>query len=179
MASRPGRSVPTRGHQKAPFVSLGTGPYQAADGFSFEGLEKRVFGCVVILNLIVVGMLAEPVVRHFSGDRERLPMVAAADDLDAPTLAPVEEGFQSGVGHCADLVPDDHMGNELLPNPFGRPLCLATPTEEAVIDLGPGYPMSALLSPDGGRSEDERICSVGTAEELNCSRGFAAAAAAV
>ena len=43
---------------------------------------------------------------HFSGDWGPLPLVATAD---APTLEPVEEGFQSGTGHCADLgvVPDD------------------------------------------------------------------------
>ena len=90
-----------------------------------EGLEKRVFGSVVYLDLFVIGsMPAEPVVWHFSGDLGRLPLVAAADDLNAPTLKPVEEGFQSGAGHCADLVPDDHTGNELLSNPFGRPLCI-------------------------------------------------------
>ena len=45
-----------------------------------EGLEKRVFGSVVYLDLFVIGdMLAEPVVWHFSGDWGRLPLVAIAD----------------------------------------------------------------------------------------------------
>ena len=61
----------------------------------FEGLEKGDFGPVVCLDLfIVVGMLAKPAVRHFSGDWGRLPLVATADDLDTSTLEPVEEGFQ-------------------------------------------------------------------------------------
>ena len=52
-----------------------------------ESLE--VFGSVVYLDLLViVGMLAEPVVWLFSGDWGRLPLVAAADDLDAATLGP-------------------------------------------------------------------------------------------
>ena len=99
-----------------------------------EGLEKRVFGSVVYLDLFVIGgMPAEPVVWHFSGDWGRLPLVATADDLDAPSLESVEEGFQSGAGHCADLVPDDHTGNEFLSHPFRRPVRLAAPAEEAVI----------------------------------------------
>ena len=57
----------------------------------FEGLEKGVFGSVVYLDLfVIVGMLAEPVVWHFSGNLEQLTLVATADDLDAPTLEPVE-----------------------------------------------------------------------------------------
>ena len=100
--------------------------YHPSDGQKDrEGFEKRVFGSVVYLNLFVIGgMPAVPVVWHFSGDWGRLPLVVAADDLDAPTLEPVEEGFQSGAGHYADLVPDDHTGNELLSHPFGRPLCI-------------------------------------------------------
>ena len=40
----------------------------------FEGLEKGVFGSVVHLDLsIIVGMLAKPVVWHFSGDWGQLP----------------------------------------------------------------------------------------------------------
>ena len=106
----------------------------------FQGLEKGVFGSVVNLYLfIVVGRLlynrAESVVGHFSGDRVRLSLVATADDLDASTLEPVEESLQGGAGHCADLVPDDHTGNELLPHPFRSPLRLATPSEEAVVGL--------------------------------------------
>ena len=112
----------------------------------FEGLEKGVFGSVVYLDLfVIVGMLAEPVVWHFSGDWGRLPLVAAADDLDAPTL---EEGFQSGAGHCADLVPYDQTGNKLLSHPFGRQVCLAAPAEEAVI--WPGRPWPASLWPGDG-----------------------------
>ena len=85
---------------------------------------------------------------HFSGDWGLLPLVATADDLDAPTLEPVEEGFQSGAGHCADLVPDDHMGNEFLSHPLGRPVCLATPAEEVVI--GSGRPWPTPLWPGDG-----------------------------
>ena len=143
----------------------------------FEGLEKEIFGSVVEVDLsIVVGMLAEQVVRHFSGNWGRLPLVATADDLDASTLEPVKEGFQSGAGHCADLVPDDHTGNEFLPHPFGRPLCLATPVEEAVVGLHLDTPGPHLFGQAMGRSEDQRVPLV---EELNRSRGFAAAPAAV
>ena len=85
----------------------------------FEGLEKGVFGSVVNLYLfIVVGRLlcnrVKPVVGHFSGDRGRLSLIATADDLDASTLEPVKESFLGVAGHCADLVPDNHTGNELL-----------------------------------------------------------------
>ena len=135
MASRPPRCVPTRGNQETPFVSLGTG-HQAAGGFLFEGLEKGVFGSVVGLDLlIVVGMLAEPVVRHLTGNWGWLPLVATADDLDASTLEPVEEGFQNRAGYRAYLVPDNHPGDEFLPHHFGRLFCLAPPAEEVVIGL--------------------------------------------
>ena len=67
-----------------------------------KGLEKRVFGSVVYLDLFIIGGLpADPVMWHFSGDWRQLPQDATADDLDAPSLEPVEEGFQSGAGHCA------------------------------------------------------------------------------
>ena len=146
----------------------------------FEDLEKGVFGSVVNLHLFtVVGRLlctrAESVVGHFSGDRERLSLVATADDLDASTLEPVEESFQGGAGHGADLVSDDHTGNELLPHPFRRPLRLATPSEEAVVVLGLDAPCPHLFGQAMGRGEDERIS---LAEELDRSRGFAAAPAA-
>ena len=59
-----------------------------------------------------------------------------ADYLDASALEPVKQGFQYGAKHCADLIPDDHMGNELLSHPFEHPFCLATWAEEAVIGLG-------------------------------------------
>ena len=109
---------------------------------------------------------------HFSGDWWRLPLVATADDLDAPTPEPVEEGFQSGAGHCADLVPDDHTGNEFLSNPFGRPVRLAAPAEEAVIGLGLDAPGPHLFGQAMGRDEDEGVSGM---EELDRSRGFAAA----
>ena len=146
----------------------------------FEGLEKGVFGSLVNLYLfIVVGRLlcnrAEAVVGHFSCDRGRLSLVATADDLDASTLEPVEESFQGGAGHCADLVPDDHTRNELLPHPFRRPLRLATPSEEAVIGLGQDSPGPHLFGQSMGRGEDE---GVSVAEELDCSSGFAAVPAA-
>ena len=140
-----------------------------------EGLEKRVF--VVYLDLFVLGgMPAEPVVWHFSGDWRRLPLVATADDLDAPTLKPVEEGFQSGAGHCADLVPDDHTGNEFLSHPFGRPVHLAAAAVEAVIGLGLDAPGLHLFGQAMGRSEDEGVSGT---EELTRLSGFAAAPAAV
>ena len=128
---------------------------------------------------IVVGRLlcnrTKPVVGHFSGNRGRLSLVATADDLDASTLEPVEESFQGGAGHCADLVPDDHTGNELLPHPFGRPLRLATPTEEAVVGLGLDAPGPHLFGQAMGRGKDKGIS---LEEELDRSRGFAAAPAA-
>ena len=128
----------------------------------FTGLEKRVFGSVVNLYLfIVVGRMlcnrAEPVTGHFSGDRGRLSLVATADDLDASTLEPVEESFQGGAGLCADLVTDDHTGNELLPHPFRRPLRLATPTEEAVVGLGLDAPGPHLFGQAMGRGEDKEF----------------------
>ena len=180
MASRPPRSVPTRGNQEAPFVSLDTGPYQAAGGFAFEGIDKGVFGSMVNLYLfIVVGKLlcnrAKPVVGHFSGDRGRLSLVATADDLDASTLEPVEESFQVGAGHFADLVPDNHTGNELLPHLFRRPLRLAAPTEEAVVGLGLDAPGPHLFGQAMGRGEYKGIS---LEEELDRSCGFAAAPAA-
>ena len=50
------------------------------------------------------------------------------DDEDPGVCgAPIEEGAQSGAGHCADLVPDDHTGNEFLSHPFRRPVHLANP----------------------------------------------------
>ena len=134
----------------------------------FEGLEKGVLGSVVNLYLFIV-------VGHFSGDRGRLSLLATADDLDASTLEPVEQSFQSGAGHCEDLVPDDHTGNELLSHPFRRPLRLATPSEEAVVDLGLGAPGPHLFGQAMGRGEDEVIS---LAKELDRSRGFAAAPAA-
>ena len=142
-----------------------------------EGLEKRVFGSVVYLDLFVIGdMLVEPVVWHFSGDWGRLPLVTTADDLDAPTLEPVEEGLQSGVGHCADLLPDDHTGNKFLSHPFRRPVCLAAPAEEAVIGLGLDAPGPHLFGQAMGRGEDKGVSGT---EELDRSRGFAAAPAAI
>ena len=112
---------------------------------------------------------------HFSRDRGRLSLVAIADDLDAWTFEPAEESFQGGAGHCADLVPDDHTGNELLPHPFRCPRRLATPSEEAVVGLGLDAPGPHLFGQAMGRDEDEGISQ---AEELDCSRGFAAAPAA-
>ena len=111
---------------------------------------------------------------HFSGERGRLSLVATADDMDASILEPVEESFQGGAGHCADLVPDDHSGNELPPHPFRRPLRLATPSE-AVVGLGLDTPGLHLFGQAMGRDEDEGIS---LAEELDRSRGFAAAPAA-
>ena len=143
----------------------------------FEGLEEGVLGSVVYLDfLVIVGMLAEPVVWHFSGDWGRLPLVAAADDLDAPTLEPVEEGFQSGAGHCADLVPYDQTGNKLLSHPFGRPVCLAAPEEEAVKCLGLDAPGLHLFGQAMGRGEDEGVSGK---EELDRLCGFDAAPAAI
>ena len=146
----------------------------------FEGFEKGVFGSVVNLYLfIVVSRLlcnrAEPVVGHFSGDRGRLSLFATADDLDASTFEPVEESFQSGAGHCANLVPADHTGNELLPYPFRRPVRLANPSEEAVVGLGLDAPGPHLFGQAMGRSDNEGTL---LAEELDRSRGFAAAPAA-
>ena len=146
----------------------------------FKGLEKGVFGSVVNLYLIiVVGRLlfnrVEPVVGHFSGNRGRLSLVATADDLDASTLEPVEESFQGGAGHCADLVPDDHTGIEVLLHPFRHPLRLATPSEEAVVGLGLDASGPHLFGQAMDWGEDEGIS---LAEELDRSRGFAAAPAA-
>ena len=92
---------------------------------------------------------------HSSGDRGRLSLVATADDLDASILEPVEESFQGGAGHCADLVPDDHTGNELLPHPFRLLLRLATPTEEVVVGLGLYAPGPHLFGQAIGRGEDK------------------------
>ena len=179
MASRPPRSVSTRGNQEAPPYLLTLDLIRLQVDSLFEGLEG-VFGSVVNLYLfIVVGRLlcnrAEPVVGHFTGDGGRLSLVATADDKDASTLEPVEESFKGEAGHCTDLVPDDHTGNELLPHPFRRPLRLATPSEEALVGLGLDASGSHLFGQAMGRGEDEGIS---LAEELDRSRGFAAAPAA-
>ena len=92
------------------------------------------------------------------------------------TLEPVEEGFQSGAGHCADLVPDDHTGNEFLSHPFGRPVHLVASAEEAVIGLGLDAPGPHIFGQAMGRGEDEGVSGT---EELDRSRGFTAAPAAV
>ena len=156
MASRFPRSVHTRGFLEAPFVSLDTIRLQA--DLLFEGLEKGIFGSVVNLYLFVVDgrslcNRAKPVVEHFYGDRGRLSLVATADNLDASTLGPVEESFQGGARHCADLVPDDHTGNELLPHTFRRPLHLDTPSEGAVVGLGLDAPGPHLFGQAMGRGD--------------------------
>ena len=92
---------------------------------------------------------------HFSSNRGRLSLVATLDDLDASTLEPVAESFESRARHCADHVPDDHTGNELLPHPFRLPLRLATPSEEAVVGLGLGAPGPHLFGQAVGWGEDE------------------------
>ena len=144
--------------------------------FYFEGLEKGVFGSPVYLDLFIVAVcsqtrLAEPSVRHFSGDWERFPLVTTADDLDAPTLEPAKKGFQGRAGHRAELILDDHMGNEFLPHPFECPLCLTTPAEKAVIGLGLDAPGPHLFGQTMGRGEDEVIS---LAKQFNRSRDFAA-----
>ena len=60
--------------------------------------------------------------------------------------------------------------------PFGRPVCLATPAEDAVIGLGLDAPGPHLFGQTVGRGEDEGVSGT---EELDRSRGFAAAPAAV
>ena len=118
-------------------------------------LRRGSLAVVYLDLLVIVGMFAESVVWHFSGDCGWLSLVAAADDLDAPTLEPVEESFESGARHCADLVPYDQTGNKLLSHPFGRPVCLAAPAEEAVIGLGLDAPRLHLFRQTVGRGEDE------------------------
>lgn len=98
------------------------------------------------------------------------------DELDAPTLEPAKEGFQGGVGHRAGLVQDDHIGNDFLPHPFRRPLCMTTPAEEAVIGLGLDAPGPNLFGQTIGLGEDKGIS---LAKQLNPSRRFAAPSAAV
>ena len=109
---------------------------------------------------------------HFSRDEGRLPLIAKADALDSPSLEPVEEGLQSGAGHCADLVADDHTGNKFLSHPFRRLVRLAAPAEEAVIGLGLGAPGPHFFGQAMGRGEDEGASGM---EELDHSHGFAAA----
>ena len=108
---------------------------------------------------------------HFSGNWGGCPW-----SPQQMTWTPVEEGFQSGAGHCADLVPDDHTGNEFLSHPFRRPVRLAAPAEEAVLGLGLDAAGPHLFGQAMGRGEDEG--GSGT-KELDRSRGFAAAPAAV
>ena len=83
--------------------------------------------------------------------------------------------LQSGAGHCADLIPDDHTGNEFLSHPFRRPVCLAAPAEEAVIGLGLDAPGLHFFGQAIGRGEDEGASGT---EELDRSCGFAAAPSA-
>ena len=83
----------------------------------FEGLEKVVFGLPrpIHSSLNARGASRAAFLRRLG----RLPPVATADDLDASTLERVEEDFQSGAGHCADLVPDDGDHDVLPPSVFG------------------------------------------------------------
>ena len=91
------------------------------------------------------------------------------------TPRPSQGKFPGWSGHGADLVPDDHTGNELPPHPFRRPLRLATPSEEVVVGLGLDAPGPHLFGQAMGGAEDEGISLT---EELDRSRGFAAAPAA-
>ena len=142
----------------------------------FEVLEKGVLCPMIHLDILVlIGGVAEPLVRHFSGDWRWLPLVTTADDLDATTLEPVKEDLQRGAGYREFLVPDNHPGNELLPNPFGRPFCLATQAE-VVIGLSLDFPAPHFFRQSMGRSEEKRIP---LAEELDRSRGLAGAPAAI
>ena len=68
------------------------------------------------------------------------------------------------------------MGNELLSHPFRRPVRLAAPAEEAMIGLDLDAPGPHLFGQAMGRGEDEGVSGT---EELDRSRGFAAAPAAV
>ena len=104
-----------------------------------------------------------------------LPLVTTAGVLDAVTREPVKEDLPRGAGYHEFLVPDD-PGNELLPHPFGRPFCLATPAEEVVIGLGLDAPGPHFFRQSMGRSEDEGIP---LAEGLDRSRGLAGALAAI
>ena len=62
-----------------------------------------------------------------------------------------------------------------MPHPFRRPLRQATPSEEAVVGLDLDAPSLHFFGQVMGRGEDEGIS---LAEELDRSRGFAAAPAA-
>jgi len=46
-----------------------------------------------------------------------------------PLFEPVQAGLQNGPGLGADLIPDDDVGDVLLPHPFWGPLSLAAPCE--------------------------------------------------
>ena len=143
----------------------------------FDVIEKGVLCPMIHINLLVIiGGVAVPLVRNFSGDWRWLPLVTTADDLDAATLEPVKEDLQRGTGYREFLVPDDHPGKELLPHLFGRPFYLATPAEEGVIGLGLDAPCRHIFRQSMGRSEDEGIL---LAEELDRSRGLAGALAAI
>ena len=83
-------------------------------------------------------MLAEPVVWHFYGDWGgrlgwgRVSLVTTTDDLNTSAHEPVEKGFQNGLGHGTDLVPDDHPRDIFVSHSLGGPLGPA-PTKEAVV----------------------------------------------
>ena len=142
----------------------------------FEVHEKGVLCLLIQLDLLVIfGGVAEPLVRHFSGDWRWLPLVTTADDLDTAFLEPVKENLRRGAGYREFLIRDDHPKNELLPHPFRRPFCLATPAE-AVIGLSLDAPGPHFFRQSMGRSKEERIP---LAEELDRSRGLAGAPAAI
>ena len=65
-------------------------------------------------------------------------------------------------------------GMNFCPINSGVPLRLATPSEEAVVDLGLDAPGPRLFGQAMGRGEEEGISLV---EELDRSRGFAAISA--
>ena len=160
MASRSPRSFPIRGNQEALSYLLTLDRIRLQADSLFEDLEKGVFGSVVNLYLfIVVGRLlcnrAEPVVGHFSGDRGAA--IPGRHSRWPGHLDPrASRGKFPGWGG-ADVVPDDHTRNELLPHPFRRPLRLATPSEEAVIGLALDVPGPHRFGQAMGRGEDEGI----------------------
>ena len=125
---------------------------------------------------VVVAALLEPVVGWFPRNGRWLPLVTAANNLNASLVKPVEEGLEHGPGDRADLVPDDHPGDVLLTHAVRRPLSLARPPEEAVVRLCVDAPGPHLLGQAMGWGEDERLPP---AEQLNGSRGLAGTSAAI
>ena len=86
----------------------------------------------------------------------RVSLVTTTDDLNTSAHEPVERGFQNGLGHGTDLVPDDHPRDVFVSHSLRGPLGPA-PTKEAVVRLGLHFPGPHLFGQTVCRGEDQGV----------------------